>query len=292
MSNENKIFVNRPILISLRKVFKIFDKLLPETLVSRIALKIFLFPSRKKTFSWEQNLKKSAKKRIEKAHGNQFVTYEWGDGKKKVLLCHAWGGRGTMLGRLVPVFVKHGYTVVAFDAPGHGESPKYFSDMVEYLYSINRLVEVYEHFDIAVGHSFGAGNLLWATHVYNFKPNTLVLIGCFQHGRWVIEAFGDALGLRGEVILGMQRQLEKKHNVLKWNSLSMVDFVSNLHGKLILMHDELDKTIPFSHAKNLIDHAKKNSNLDSELIRTKNSGHIKIVLNKKIMERLAYRLIE
>src|SRR5678816_1021873 len=50
------------------------------------------------------------------------ATWRWGVGPT-VLLVHGWEGRGSQLGAFVEPLVAAGMSVVAFDAPGHGDSP-------------------------------------------------------------------------------------------------------------------------------------------------------------------------
>lgn len=53
--------------------------------------------------------------------GGRVVVETWGDGPV-VYLVHGWGGWRGQLGAFVEPFVAAGHRVVAFDAPGHGDS--------------------------------------------------------------------------------------------------------------------------------------------------------------------------
>src|SRR3954471_12912224 len=52
------------------------------------------------------------------------AAWKWGQGPT-VLLVHGWEGRGSQLGSFVEPLVAAGLSVVAFDAPGHGDSPEH-----------------------------------------------------------------------------------------------------------------------------------------------------------------------
>jgi alpha-beta hydrolase superfamily lysophospholipase len=51
--------------------------------------------------------------------GVSIACWRWGQGPA-VHLIHGWGGNAGDLSRLVSPLVERGFSVVAFDAPGHG----------------------------------------------------------------------------------------------------------------------------------------------------------------------------
>jgi len=111
--------------------------------------------------------------------------------------------------------------------------------MVEYVSTIGMLCEKYGRFDAAIGHSFGAGNLLWAHRDYGLRADKIVLIGCFIHGVWIIEAFGEALGLTPRDVKGMQASLASKYpGELVWERLSMTDMLQSVSAPLLVVHDQ------------------------------------------------------
>ena len=53
--------------------------------------------------------------------GQRLAVWSWGDGPTAILL-HGWGGRSDQLAAFVPPLLAAGFSVVAPDAPGHGDS--------------------------------------------------------------------------------------------------------------------------------------------------------------------------
>jgi len=51
--------------------------------------------------------------------GAALATWSWGKGPL-VVLVHGWTGHAGRLTRYVPALVDAGFSVLAFDAPGHG----------------------------------------------------------------------------------------------------------------------------------------------------------------------------
>ena len=110
-------FAEKPSIKILRRIIPIAARIAPK-LTAKYCLQLFLTPGRKKRPDWESA--HLAKSRIEEIHieGQQVTVYRWGISHQRILLCHAWGGRGTQLGDFILPLVQSGYEVVAFDAPG------------------------------------------------------------------------------------------------------------------------------------------------------------------------------
>src|SRR5262245_8871266 len=91
----------------------------------------------------------------------RVAAWRWGHGPT-VLLVHGWEGRGSQLGALVEPLLRAGLSVVAFDAPGHGDSPGrrlYLADLADCIADIARAVGPLHGI---VAHSFGAAAVLLA----------------------------------------------------------------------------------------------------------------------------------
>ncbi|HEX7047697.1 MAG TPA: alpha/beta hydrolase [Gammaproteobacteria bacterium] len=241
-------FVDKPAIQLLRVLFPILSKLAP-SLAAKISLRIFLTPQRFKTPKWEMEYQRSATRRSIRVGDHRVETYSWGEGSRKILLCHSWGGRGTQLASFVKPLVERNCTVVTFDAPAHGRSTGKFTDMVEYSSTINEVVRNYDGFDAIIGHSFGAGNTMYSKHLYGFDVERIVLIGCFAHGSWVTERFGEILNIPSKIVARMRGLLEEKYdNLLRWDELDIVRMVDRDSSRVMLVHDMDDKEIPYFNA--------------------------------------------
>ena len=96
--------------------------------------------------------------------GRRVAVYEWGHGPRVVLLVHGWRGRAAQFAGLVRELRAEGYRVVAFDAPGSGESAGRTTDLGDMLEAERLLQARYGSFAGVVGHSFGALAALAAIH--------------------------------------------------------------------------------------------------------------------------------
>ncbi len=90
------------------------------------AERMFLTPPRPRRPAGERALIAGAQARtVPIGDGSHVETWTWGNGPR-VLLVHGWGGRGAQLGAFVEPLVSRGFSVVAFDAPGHGASRRWW----------------------------------------------------------------------------------------------------------------------------------------------------------------------
>src|ERR1044071_921653 len=91
----------------------------------------------------------------------RIAAWRWGYGPT-VLLIHGWEGRGSQLGAFVDPLVRAGLSVVAFDAPGHGDSPGhqlFLTEMADCIVDIARAVGPLH---AIIAHSFGGAAALLA----------------------------------------------------------------------------------------------------------------------------------
>lgn len=250
---NNVGFADKPAIGALRALFPLLSIVIPG-LATKISLHIFLTPQRFKTPKWEMEYQDAAKRGSITVGGHRIATYSWGSGVRKILLCHSWGGRGTQLASFVKPLVERGFTVMTFDAPAHGRSTGKQTDMMEYSSTIYEMVQVYGDFDCIVGHSFGAGNTMFSKQLYGFDVRKIVLIGCFAHGAWVTERFGEVLNIPSKIIVRMRRLLEEKYdNRLKWDELDIVSMVDKDPSTIMLVHDRDDSEIPYFNATKFLE---------------------------------------
>lgn len=87
---------------------------------------------------------------------SEIQTYRWGGGDETALLVHGWRGRASQFAPLVRELVAERMQVLAFDAPGHGDSPGRHTDVRDWVAAIRELQHRHGHFRVIVGHSFGA----------------------------------------------------------------------------------------------------------------------------------------
>jgi len=266
----------------LRWIFPVLSLLLPGV-CARLALNFFLTPPKHKEPLWETAHIKNARRERLVLAGKYVAVYAWGEGEKRVLLCHAWGGRGAQLAAFVEPLLARGYTVIAFDAPAHGRSSGKHTDIMEYSNAVDKIIVHVGGVHAIVGHSFGAANAIFAKHRFGFHAEKLALIGCFSHGSWAIDQFGELLNIPAKIIKKMAGTLEDRHDHrLEWKKLDIVEMAKSETTPILVVHDRKDSEIPFSHAQEF--HAKCGDKIAT--FTTDGLGHRRILRDAAVVARV------
>jgi pimeloyl-ACP methyl ester carboxylesterase len=127
-------------------------------LLSRYMFRIRQFPRPE----WEKELLEEARSHSSIPwRDGEISVWSWGEGPP-VLLVHGWEGRGTQLGRFIPGLLAQGFSVVAFDGPGHGRTTTTRGSMPDQAAAVERVDQAFGPFSGVIGHSMGAGAITYA----------------------------------------------------------------------------------------------------------------------------------
>ena len=276
-------FANKPLAKFARSLFPLLARLTPD-LAAHFALKLFLSPPRVKTPGWERSFAESATIGTLIVNGKPFRTYTWGSGDRTVVMCHSWGGRSSQLGKFIEPMNATGFRVVGFDAPAHGGSTGKQTDMMEYSAAVHAVVTHFGPVHGILGHSFGAGNSLFAWDRFGFNVPRMALIGCFSNATWVTDRFGEILGIPKAVLVKMRTELERRYEgKLNWASLDIGTFAQRFPGELLMVHDRDDQEIPYHHVEKIIATAARP---DVALMSTSGQGHRRILRDRQVIARV------
>ena len=204
--------------------------------------------------------------------------YEWGKGKKVVLLLHGWAGRGTQLLQFIDPLKDAGYRVVTIDGPAHGQSTGKSTHILHYADAILKAKQLYPNMEAVIAHSFGGAATIQAVRL-GLDIKSVVTIGAPTVGDYIISDF-----LRR--INGSQKSGELfKQNVIKQFNRSFDEFsimnsigVTKAKFEMLMIHDEDDKEVPVQHAKDV-----KAIAPWVDLLITTGLGHMRILKNQEVI---------
>jgi predicted alpha/beta hydrolase family esterase len=184
-------------------------------------------------------------------HGHTHVAaWRWGIGPT-VLLVHGWEGRGSQLGAFVEPLVAAGLSVVAFDAPAHGDSPGSRLYLTDHADALADVVTAIGPVHATIAHSFGAAAVLVAHQRHGVDISRNVMIAPNVVIEEAVERFARTLGLDATDRILFEHQLVT-HSGVPLASLRLDVLAGNRDAGLLIFHDPDDTEVPFSHAEQLV----------------------------------------
>jgi pimeloyl-ACP methyl ester carboxylesterase len=179
----------------------------------------------------------------------EAIVYRWGSGPETVLLVHGWRGRASQFAAIIEALESPDRTIVAFDAPGNGDSPGTQTDLRDYLAVIRAVADDGE-LDLLVGHSFGVIGVFVAVRE-GVRAKRLVSIAGMSDVNYTYLAFRRALELPGRLDVLLRRKIER--DTFDGDAGMWRRFVSELdptdQTPLLVIHDRDDRVIGFNQAE-------------------------------------------
>ncbi|MFE6038965.1 alpha/beta hydrolase [Streptomyces sp. NPDC056452] len=186
-------------------------------------------------------------------NGKSAVTYRWGNGERPVLLVHGWQSRGSRFADFAPGLLERGYSVITFDAPGHGDSTGRSTTILEYRDILTELHNRYGEFEAVVAHSLGVLGSFFALQ-HGVKARRVVAISGVCDFDYLVEEFCSALELRPLVKARLHDRITK--NLFPGapadrTPFSAVNTVTDIKAPLLVVHDEDDTRIDVKQGRRL-----------------------------------------
>jgi pimeloyl-ACP methyl ester carboxylesterase len=179
----------------------------------------------------------------------RVAAWRWGFGPT-VLLVHGWEGRGSQLGAFVEPLVEAGLSVVAFDAPGHGDSPGHRLYLTDHADVVSAVAAALRPVHGLVAHSFGAAATLLA-HARNgldiarnvmIAPNVIIDESLAKFSQLVGLDAGDRALLEQQLAI---------HSGVPIDTLRLDRLASPRTSGLLVIHDRADREVGFDHGEQL-----------------------------------------
>jgi pimeloyl-ACP methyl ester carboxylesterase len=249
--------------------------------MTRFAYRQLTRPQVRKLRSHEQEvLDQAERERI--PFGRFFIQlYHWPGGPQAVLLIHGWEGQAGNFSDLIHHLRAQGYTVRAFDGPGHGFSSKggtslfAFSDLVAELITRFKVRKL-------VSHSFGGVATVYALARH---PELLIdryaLLTTPDTFRERLEAVAQQVGINEVVKQRLIRRMEQETGV-SVDKLSVSAYAPQTRvKKALILHDAADGVIPLAQSQRVAANWPV-----CELETITGTGHFRLLRTPAVIERV------
>jgi pimeloyl-ACP methyl ester carboxylesterase len=217
--------------------------------------------------------------------GTRVATYTWGDGPEVVLLVHGWRSRASRFSAVVRALESPARTIVAFDAPGNGDSGGDFVTVLDYAQIITRLSARHGGFDTIIAHSFGALAAFLAVRE-GAHTRRLVTVSGVHDVDEILDEFARLTGLAGKARDGLRSRIEKRTfpGVTDlWHRFVAELDPADVLTPLLVVVDGRDPVVDPRQSE-LIAEA---HNGPTELIRTEGLGHLRILSDERVLGAIA-----
>lgn len=202
-----------------------------------------------------------------------------GEGSRRVLLVHGWGGRGTQLHAFIQPLLDAGYEVLAFDAPAHGFSESRYASMLHFAQAIQAVVDHVGGVHGVIAHSLGGAATNLALARGWVKLTRVVTIAAPTDFDGYSRYFARQLNVSEKVRDAMQKHLEHRLG-FTWEELEGGLLAAHNSTPALVIHDRGDREVPFSAAERIAAHWH-----GALLLPTEKLGHRRILRDAGVVER-------
>jgi pimeloyl-ACP methyl ester carboxylesterase len=204
--------------------------------------------------------------------------WRWGsDGGRTILLVHGWEGRGAQLAAFVAPLTAAGFTVVAFDAPGHGESDGARSSLPHFAWAVRAVAASCSDLVAVIAHSLGCAATTLAVHE-GLRPQRLIYISPPLDPSDYVLRFGDILNISRPVLEGMKRRIEHRFQ-RSWSDYSLARMAPSMRTPLLVIHDRDDDDTEWEGGAALAERWP-----GARMVTTQGLGHRRILRDPAVVE--------
>ena len=211
--------------------------------------------------------------------GETLIGWEWGEGERSILLMHGWNGRATNLSSFVEPLVAAGFRVLAFDAPGHGDSGGEICYAPKFANAAIELARIKGDFYGLVGHSFGTCAATVA-QITGLRIERAVYLSTMCWIKMRFYEFSAAVGLDRAGQEAMWDLSEEYFGPGRIESFHGDVAARGFTSRGLVVHDEDDPEILPIQSEAIVA-----AWPDAELWITKGLGHFRIIRSPQVVAR-------
>lgn len=261
-------------LAAVRARFRLLGAISPNRAVTE-AVRLFMTPPRQAFSDAELAILEEASLLPVPLVTGRLVGWRWGKPSAPcVVLVHGWGGRGVQLHPFVEPLLARGFSVVAFDAPGHGMSGDGESSMVHFIAALKAVLAKLGPVHAVLGHSMG-GAATACVLAAGAEASRVVLVAPPASVTEASRRFAATVGLPEVLRVEMQRKIQHRFGI-GWDEFEPERSAGR--QALLVIHDEGDREVPLRQGQRYIA-----AWPGARLLRTTGLGHRRLLADPGVI---------
>ena len=260
----------------MRGIFRGLAPIAP-IVAAELAAALFRRPPGRKDSASERTALASGEKTTLSLDGRRLAVWRWGRGPA-ILLVHGWGSRGARLASFIEPLTAAGYSVVAFDAPGHGASAGKLSSLPQFIRSIEAVARRFGPIEAVVAHSMGGAATTLAMG-RGLPIRRAVFLAPAADPAGYTEIFAETVGLTPALLARMKAKIERRFGA-RWEEFDVLAAARKLTSPLLVFHDPDDRDVAWSDGAAIVA-----AWPGAELVSTSGLGHRRIVQDPAVVSR-------
>lgn len=239
----------------------------------RTARKLLLTPARSKPINEEPH--GLIKGEVDTAEGI-IKTYRLGSGPIWILT-HGWSGTSSQFYPLMEHIAEKGFTALAYDQPGHGQSGGAYGHIPGFVTCLESVLDSVDEIAGLIGHSMGTASALECRNAKIAHCPMLLIAPVLDY----LDNLFGSVNRSGYSIKLFQAIVEDIQDQYHY-PIHIIDPYAHLmqrQSKTIIVHDEKDKFTKFS-----VSEKAANEGDNVTLIATQGQGHGRVMTCKQVMD--------
>lgn len=212
-----------------------------------LAFRVFMTPRRHERPEREHALIARGEPLI--VDGGRIAAHRFGEGEPVVLM-HGWEGRGAQLGAFVPPLLERGFSVIAPDAPGHGDTAGERASIVDFAETLLAVQDRTGPLAGVIAHSFGGAATALAL-MRGLRAESVVFIGAPSSMRARVREFLALVGLPADLAPRLEDHIAAVVGIHP-RDVEARDLGRSMRTPLLVVHDRQDREVGFACAEDYL----------------------------------------
>lgn len=264
-----------PVMVQvLRFTFKFLGKVAPP-LGAKLMYRLWFSTPRYNEPSRERFMRESSTQSFLETKYGDIAIYQWGNDDENtplVILVHGWSGRGPQLASFTEMLLDAGYKVLAFDAPGHGQSSGNATNLPIFADTLNQIASHYGQPYAIIAHSFGVMVTAYALTAHMLQARKVVCLSSPTAVSYLVDKFIDIFEIPASVSNRFRKYFERDFGTDLWTHFSADENARQLAIPALIIHDEKDEDVDWHMSEELA-----TAWPDAEFVKTSGYGHRRIL---------------